>query len=132
MLLVLASCGGQQEGESDITTSTAIVESTTTAFEESPTSTAPVEPEYPDSDLPGDLLDEMVADAAERTAVDRESVEIISITEETFSDASLGCPEPGEVYAQVITPGHVVIVEAGGEEFDYRVGTQSETFKLCE
>lgn len=79
-----------------------------------------------------DLLDAIVADAAERTGVDSAQVEIVSITEETFNDSSLGCPEPGQVYTQVITPGHIVIVRAGGAELDYRVGTQPETFKLCE
>lgn len=79
-----------------------------------------------------DLLDAIVADAAERTNVEPDEVEIVSMTEKTFDDSSLGCPEPGQVYAQVITPGHIVMVQAGGRELDYRVGTQPETFKLCE
>lgn len=38
-----------------------------------------------------------------------------------FPDASLDCPEPGMLYAQVITPGSRVIVEADGRRFDVRV-----------
>lgn len=38
-----------------------------------------------------------------------------------FPDASLGCPQPGMAYAQVITPGHRVLVEADGRRFDVRV-----------
>ena len=44
------------------------------------------------------------------------------ITEsKSFGDASLGCPQAGMSYAQVVTPGHQVIVEADGRRFDVRV-----------
>lgn len=94
--------------------------------------TAPSDPEYPESAVTEDLLDAIAADAAERTGVDSAQVEIVSVTGETFNNSSLGCPEPGQAYTQVITPGHIVIVRAGDAELDYRVGVQSETFKLCE
>lgn len=46
-----------------------------------------------------------------------------------FPDASLDCPEPGMLYAQVITPGSRVIVEAEGRRFDVRVaGTRG---RIC-
>jgi len=35
------------------------------------------------------------------------------------SDASLGCPKPDMVYAQVITPGFLVVLEAMGDEYEY-------------
>jgi len=38
-----------------------------------------------------------------------------------FADASLGCPEPGFGYAQVVTPGYRARVAADGREFDVRV-----------
>jgi hypothetical protein len=44
-----------------------------------------------------------------------------SVTPRTFADGSLDCPEPGMAYAQVVTPGHVVLVEAEGRRFDVRV-----------
>lgn len=48
-----------------------------------------------------------------------------------FGDASLGCPMPGQNYAQVISPGYQVILEAGGQEYDYRLD-MSEAVLLCE
>lgn len=142
--LSIAACGQVSEGASDSSTSTQpLVESTTTTTPpESTTTTStdesdgqptpPGDPRYPESEVTDDLLDAIVADAAERTSVDPDEVEIISMTEETFNDSSLGCPEPGQVYTQVITPGHIVIVQGGGAELDYRVGAQPKTFKLCE
>ncbi|MBL8200194.1 MAG: hypothetical protein JNK40_04405 [Chromatiales bacterium] len=46
---------------------------------------------------------------------------VISSEARDFPDASLGCPQPGMAYAQVITPGHRVLVEANGRRFDVRV-----------
>jgi hypothetical protein len=39
-----------------------------------------------------------------------------------WSDASLGCPEKGMMYAQVITPGHRVSLKAGGKSHVVHVG----------
>jgi hypothetical protein len=32
-----------------------------------------------------------------------------------WPDTALGCPEPGRAYAQVITPGYRVVVQAGAQ-----------------
>jgi hypothetical protein len=50
---------------------------------------------------------------------------VISIEPRTFRDASLDCRQPDTAYAQVITPGFRVLVEANGRRFDVRVaGTE--------
>jgi len=36
-----------------------------------------------------------------------------------WRDASLGCPRPGMVYAQVITPGFRIILLADGIAYEY-------------
>lgn len=46
-------------------------------------------------------------------------VTVRSVTEKDWSDSSLGCPQPGMVYAQVVTPGFVVILEVDGVEYTY-------------
>ncbi len=91
-----------------------------------PPSGAPVTGEVPEpvleavrrqlaTDVPG-------ADLATATVVTAEAVE--------WSDSSLGCPEPGMVYMQVITPGYHVVVSVGGVEYDYRA-TESGQIRLC-
>lgn len=56
-------------------------------------------------------------------------ITLVSSEAKNFADASLDCPAPGMSYAQVITPGHRIIVEADGRRFDVRV---SGTFgKIC-
>lgn len=56
-------------------------------------------------------------------------VTMVSTREQEFSDSSLGCPEPGMSYLQVLTSGHQVIVEADGRRFDIRVS--GEHGKIC-
>jgi len=45
-----------------------------------------------------------------------EDVTILKIQHVDWSDASLGCPKEGYMYAQVITPGYLVKAEVNGEE----------------
>ena len=40
-----------------------------------------------------------------------------------WSDASLGRPQPGMMYAQVITPGYLVVLEADGQQYTYHTDT---------
>lgn len=80
--------------------------------------------------MPADLLDRIIDDAAARASVQRDSVSVDSVSDETFNDASLGCPEKGVVYIQVMTPGWVVHVEAGSAVLEYHAAT-SGAFVLC-
>ena len=48
----------------------------------------------------------------------------------TWSDSSLGCPKPGMMYAQVLTPGLRVLVQAEGKTYDYRFG-RGDVPTLC-
>ena len=54
-----------------------------------------------------------------KTGIDVEKITTKSITENNFEDASLGVPEPGVTYAAVVTPGYIIILEAGGETYQY-------------
>jgi len=61
------------------------------------------------------------ASLAEDLAICARKVEVIEVFAREFSDTSLGVREPGMMYAQVITPGHVVRLRARNREFEYRV-----------
>jgi hypothetical protein len=52
-----------------------------------------------------------------------------------FADASLGCPRPGQTYAQVITPGYQFLLNYADMTYDYRVPQGAETVNsavLCD
>jgi hypothetical protein len=58
---------------------------------------------------------------AEQTGAAPEQIRILSVDAVDFSDSSLGCPEPGMAYMQVITPGHQVRAEHEGDIYDVRI-----------
>lgn len=58
-----------------------------------------------------------------------DGVSIVKAARVTWPDASLGCPQPGFSYAQVLTPGILLVLSHQGREFDYR--TVGSTPLLC-
>ena len=73
----------------------------------------------------------LIADAAERLSVEPTQVTIVSVEAVTWSDGSLGCPRPGELYTQALVDGHRVVITAAGSTLDYRV-TGPGSFRVCE
>jgi hypothetical protein len=46
-------------------------------------------------------------------------VAVYSLTEVKWYDTSLGSPQPGTAYAQVITPGYIINLEFNGQIYEY-------------
>lgn len=62
-------------------------------------------------------------DLAQRLDLAAEAIQLVSVEAVEWSDTSLGCPQPGMMYAQVITPGFGVVLEAEGERYEYHTDT---------
>jgi len=76
----------------------------------------------PINEMQGDaepLVNLSIADLAERLDVGPDEIAVQSVEATEFPDASLGVPEPGKVYAQVITPGYVVRLAVNGTVYEY-------------
>jgi hypothetical protein len=82
-------------------------------------------------EVPQALLDEIIADLAERAGVERAAVQVVRAEQVVWPDGSLGCPQPGMVYTQALVNGYHVVLEHGGKSYDYRA-TASGSFFLCE
>lgn len=50
----------------------------------------------------------------------------------TYSDASLGCPQPGQTYAQAQIVGYKFTITFNGIVYDYRVSGDNSIVVLCE
>lgn len=70
------------------------------------------------------------ADAARRLGQDPARVRVVSLEAVDWPDTSLGCPEQGKFYAQVITPGYRVVVRAGNTDYEYHTD-RAGNFVLC-
>ena len=74
------------------------------------------------------LVEQAVSDLSERLEVDLEEIEVKSVEAAEFSDASLGVPEPGKTYAQVITPGYIIQLEIEGKTYRYHASQSRVVF----
>lgn len=81
---------------------------------------APAEPTGQDADA----AERARADLASRLGTSPDRITIQSVRTATWSDASLGLPEPGMMYAQVITSGHVVTLVHQRRAYVYHVAGQ--------
>lgn len=49
-----------------------------------------------------------------------------------WSDASLGCPESGKAYAQVITPGYRIVLSVGDREYELHTDRSARNIVICD
>ena len=81
--------------------------------DEHPSPSAPIPPEAEVSARAA------ISDFAAKRRVAPETVQVVSISEFDWSDTSLGCPQPGMFYAQIIVQGYKIILSAGGQQVEY-------------
>lgn len=77
-----------------------------------------------------DILHIVLQDLAKVVEEDAD-IELLSMEEKDWSDTSLGCPQEDMVYAQVITPGYLIILQVGDKEYEYHTDKDSHVI-LCE
>jgi hypothetical protein len=82
-------------------------------------------------EVPEDLLNAIIADLVERIQADRKEIQVTRAEQVTWSDGSLGCPKPGELYTQNLVDGYRVILSVNGNAYDYRASGRRYFF-LCE
>ncbi len=63
-------------------------------------------------------------DLAQRLEVSPDEIAVQGVEPTEFPNASLGVPEPGEDYAQVITPGYIIDLSAEGETYRYHAAEE--------
>jgi len=51
--------------------------------------------------------------------VPEDAVIVLEVEPRSWPDSSLGCPQPDMLYAQVISPGYLLLVEVSGEQIEY-------------
>lgn len=58
-------------------------------------------------------------DLARRRGIHADRISLRHMEGVDWPDASLGCPEEGKAYAQVIMPGYYLILSDGTADFEY-------------
>jgi hypothetical protein len=81
-------------------------------------------------EVPAEILAAIIADALERSGAQQDKVQVTRAEAVVWNDGALGCPQPGEMYIQVLINGYWVVLEVNGTVYDYRVSDKG-SFKLC-
>ena len=80
--------------------------------------------------VPQAILDPILKEAAALTKLDREQLVIVRAESVVWNDGSLGCPEPGMMYTQALLNGYWVVIDAAGQNYDFRVDSRGN-FRVC-
>lgn len=79
-----------------------------------------------------DLVELARHDLADHLDVPEENITVVSAQPVTWSDASLGCPQPGMRYAQVVTEGSRIVLRHDDRTYDYHAGEGRPEPFLCD
>ena len=110
LAMLIAACGGGTPGEAD-----------------DPGTIDPSDREM-SAELSQEMVDDLVARAAEETGVPAEAISVVAAQAVTWSDGSLGCPQEGMAYTQALVPGYRVVLDVAGEEIHYHAGGDASFF----
>ena len=72
-----------------------------------------------------------IANLSQQTGVPADEITLVSMEATKWSDTSLGCPQEGYMYAQVITPGYLIVLAAQGQQYEYHTD-QTTNVVLCQ
>lgn len=81
-------------------------------------------------EVPQQLLAIFQDDLARRASVKPDAITVVSATEQQWPDGALGCPQPGQMYTQMIVPGYRVVLQASGNRYSYHSDTRGN-FVVC-
>jgi hypothetical protein len=101
--------------------------------EDAVTSSGSSETPVPDADeerIGEPLVQAAIQNLAERLKISSNEISILNVVPLDWSDASLGCPMPGQAYAQVVTPGFQIILQANGKQYEYHTDITNQVV-LC-
>ena len=77
------------------------------------------------------LIDKAIADLAQRLSIPAAQIKLMEAREVVWPDASMGCPQPEMVYAQVPVDGLLIRLGVGKEMYFYHTDGTADPF-LCE
>jgi hypothetical protein len=65
------------------------------------------------------LIDKARMDLAQQLSIPMTQINLIQTISATWPDSSLGCPQPGMAYSQVLTPGYLIQLQADNRVYEY-------------
>lgn len=68
------------------------------------------------------ILAHAIEKLSDQSGIASDKIKVLEIAAVTWPNSSLGCPEPDMMYAQVLTPGFRIQLEADGQSYWLHTG----------
>jgi hypothetical protein len=68
--------------------------------------------------------------AATHLGIGPDQLQVSQVEPHQWPDSSLGCPQPGQLYSQIVTPGFLVMLTSGSHQLEYHTDMRSRVV-LC-
>jgi hypothetical protein len=75
-------------------------------------------------------VDAAMQAAAAHLGVSPDQLQLSRVESSQWPDASLGCPQPGQLYSQIVTPGYLIVITSGSHQLEYHSDTRGRV-SLC-
>ena len=72
------------------------------------------------------LIEKAKGDLAQRLSISTTQIELVNVVDVVWPDTSLGCPQPGIAYAQVLTEGFLIRLEANSDIHEYHADARGQ------
>lgn len=76
-------------------------------------------------------VDKAMEEAVKHTSLAPADIKVVQVEAREWPDSALGCPQPGLMYSQIVTPGYLVVVQAGTRVLEYHSDTRGRVV-LCQ
>ena len=63
-----------------------------------------------------------VEDLAKRLSIPADQIQLKEAAKVVWPDSSIGCPQPGMLYTDVLTPGYLILLSANGRDYEFHAG----------
>ena len=104
-----------------------------------PTTAAPLPVSPVTGNLPGSnanpdaqpAVESALQHAAAHLGVGQDQLSVDQVEPHQWPDSSLGCPQPGNMYSQIVTPGFLIVIStASGKHLEYHTDARARAV-LC-
>lgn len=131
--LALGGCGGSSQVGVEQPTELPIASATLTPAQPTQGDNTQMNPSLSTATSSGleGLIEMAKENLAQRLSIPTSDISLVEAKGVTWSDGSLGCPQAGMAYAQVLTPGYLIKLKYDGRDFEYHAG-KDRSFTYCE
>lgn len=80
---------------------------------------------------PATAIQAALTDAETSLGIPGDQLHVVQVVPRDWPDSSLGCPQPGLMYSQIVTPGFLIVISSYNRQLEYHTDARSRVV-LCQ